>query len=223
MDLAITIADWVFFLSIIAAFIVSIIHREKKDLRPIQLYIIVTLLADVFLESVEILPKNSSALLISNVVLNIYSLFEISLISYFLYKIIKGKRYRTIILVFLLIYLLTCLFIWTGKHKALFYVVPQLFGIENLLITISCLFYISEALNSDSIENLQSNSNFIVICGLMFCFSVMTPLSFSYFIWNYAAPDLNKIVQIIEMIFYSLLFVSLIKAFLCQFPERKQL
>ena len=50
MDLTIKIVDWVFFLTIIASFVVSIRRRGNKDLRPIQVYIVVMLIEDILLE-----------------------------------------------------------------------------------------------------------------------------------------------------------------------------
>jgi hypothetical protein len=223
MELAFTITEWIFFLSIVASFIVSLKHREKKDLFPIQLYIIFSLATDVILEALEIQPKNISTPEITNIVSNTYSVLEISILFYFLSGIVRGKMFRILILLFFLIYLSICFFVWTGKHKAFYFIVPQLFGIENLFITITCLFYIYEVLKSDLAINFKSDPQFIVICGLLFYFSLMTPLSFSYFIWVKIAPELNQMVRILNMIFYSLLFFSFTKAFLCPSQELKQL
>jgi hypothetical protein len=223
MDLTIKIVDWVFFLTVIAAFVVSVRRRGNKDLRPIQVYIVVMLVEDILLEVIGRLPHVNDNLRYTNIVLNICSLFEISIIFYFLNKIIIKKSFRIVMLIFLILYLIVCLYVWAGKYKAFFYMVPQLFGLENFLITVSCLFYFYEVLNSEIIINIRSNSNFTVICGLLFYFSIMTPLSFSYFIWLKSAPELNSVIQIMNMIFYSILFISLIKAYLCPFPEQKHL
>ena len=47
MDLAINITQWLLLLSIIAAFLISSIFRKNKELRPIQLYIILLLLENI--------------------------------------------------------------------------------------------------------------------------------------------------------------------------------
>jgi hypothetical protein len=221
MDLTLKIVDWIFFLTVIVAFVVSVRRPGNTDLRPIQVYIVVMLIEDILLEFIGILPHIKDNLKYTNIVLNISSLFEISIIFYFLNKIIVKKSFRIAMLIFLVFYLMVCLYVWTGKYKAFFYVVPQLFGLENFLITVACLFYFYEILNSEIIINIRSNSNFTVICGLLFYFSIMTPLSFSYFIWLKSAPELNSVIQIMNMIFYSILFISLIKAYLCPFPEQK--
>jgi hypothetical protein len=222
MDLAIKISDWIFFLSIIMAFVVSLIHRENKDLRPIQLYIIVSLIVDICTEGIELLSKNNSAFQTVSIITNLYSLIEISIIFYFFFKITKVKLFRICILIFLMSYFSVCILIWTGKYKALLFIVPQLFGLENFFISIACLFYAFETLNSNLLTNLNSNPFFTVTCGILFYSSIMTPLSFSYFIWANTAPELNKVVQIVNTTFYSILSISLIKAFLCPFPEQKQ-
>lgn len=222
MEIAIKVSDWISIIAIFIAFIVGLLHRDNKGLYPILVYIIVSLLVNLFLEIIEILPKFDPAGRISSVVSNFYTLFEIAILCFFLLGNIKGKTFRFLIIAFLLIFFLICLIIWTGRYHALFFIVPQLFGIESFLITIACLFYVYEVLNSKLIVDFRSDSNFTVICGILFYFSIMTPLFFSYFIWVNIAPELNKMVRILNMIFYTILFISLMKAYLCPYQKQKQ-
>jgi hypothetical protein len=222
MDLAINIADWLAIISILIAFIISLTYRNNKALLPIQLYIIVSLVVNIFLEITEILPNYDPSGRIASAVSNIYSLIEISLLFYFIHGNLRRKGFRAILKILLLSYFLICILIWAGKYQALFSIVPHLFGIENFLISITCLFYFYEVLNSELVLNFKSDAIFIVICGLLFYFSIMTPLLFSYFIWVNVAPELNQIVRIMNMIFYSLLFISIMKAYLCPSPKQTQ-
>ncbi len=222
MDLANNVADWLAIISIIIAFIISLTHRGNKALFPLQLYIFISLVVNIFLEIIDSLPNCDPLGRIASSVANIYSFIEISLLFYFVNSILKRKKFRFILKVLLLIYFSICILIWTGKYQALFYIVPQLFGIENFFITVSCLFYFYEVLNSELVLNFKSDGIFVAICGLLFYFSIMTPLQFTYFIWFKVAPELNQIVRIMNMIFYSILFISLMKAYLCPSPNQKQ-
>jgi hypothetical protein len=222
MELAINIADCLAILSILIAFIVSLTRRNDKTLFTIQLYIIVSLIVNIFLEITEIIPTYDPTGRIASVVSNIYSLIEISLLLYFINGNLRGKGFRATLKILLLLYFSICLLIWTSKYQALFFIVPHLFGIENFLIVVACLFYFYEVLNSELVLNFKSDAIFIVTCGLLFYFSIMTPLLFSYFIWVNVAPELNQIVRIMNMMFYSILFISLMKAYLCPSPKQKQ-
>jgi hypothetical protein len=223
MDLAVNIADWLAIISIIIAFIISLMHRNKKVLLPLQLYISISLLVNLFLEITEFLPNYDPSGRIASSVSNIYSLIEISLLFYFIHRNLKRKKFRFILKVLLSFYFSICILIWTSKYHALFFIVPQLFGIENFLISICCLFYFYEVLNSELVLNFKSDAIFITICGLLFYFSIMTPLLFGYFIWFRVAPEFDQVVQIMNMIFYTILFISLMKAYLCPSPKQKQL
>ncbi len=223
MDLAINIADWLAIISIIIAFIISLTHRDNKALLPLQVYIFISLVVNMFLEIIESLPNYDPLGRIASSVSNMYSLIEISLLFYFIHSNLNRKKFRFILKLLLLFYYSTCILIWTSKYQALFFIVPHLFGIENFLISITCLFYFYEVLNSELELNFKSDAIFIAICGLLFYFSIMTPLLFSYFIWYNVAPELNQIVRIMNMIFYTILIISLMKAYLCPSPNQKQL
>jgi hypothetical protein len=221
MEIAIKISDWLSIIAIFIAFIIGILHRDNKALHPIQFYIIVSLIVNLFLEIIEIIPKFDPIGKIASAVSNIYTLIEISTLYYFIIGIIKGKTFRFLVIIFLILFFLICIVIWTGKYDALFFIVPQLFGIESFFITIASLFYVYEVLKSKLTIDLKSDANFTVICGILFYFSIMTPLFFSYFIWANIAPELNRVVRILNMLFYTLLFISLMKAYLCPFQKQK--
>jgi hypothetical protein len=221
MELAYKIAAFLSFVTLVIAFILSLIHREKKDLFQIKLYIaisIVVSLIDIFC----FLFENNLSQKIEPAALNFTSLFEISLIYNFLYARIKGTNFRISIIIFFIIYLLTCTLIWTIHKSWIFSFIPDLFGIEGLLITIPCLFYIYEILKSDLHTDIRSDSNFIVTCGILFYFSVSTPIFFSWYILYYLSPGFSKILITSNSVFYIILIISFMKAYLCPIPDQQQ-
>ena len=220
MEIANQVADWFSLMAILSAFIISLIHRKKKNLLPIQLYIIGSFIFNFIAKIFDAFPKNLYN--IGEVSLNINSLLEISLLFCFLFVRIKGRRFRILILVFFLTYLSTCCIFWIIKKNSIFTFSPDLFGIECILITISCLFYIYEILKSDLHIDLQSDTNFIITCGILFYFSISIPSYFSWYNLHLMAPEIERILLISNSVFYTILFISFIKAYLCPIPVQKQ-
>ena len=57
MDIAISVTSWILFISVVASFIISLIHRKKRDLFPIQLYIIVSLIVNGVLNIIDLIRE----------------------------------------------------------------------------------------------------------------------------------------------------------------------
>jgi hypothetical protein len=220
MNLALNICEWFPVLAILYVFGFSLIHRNKRGLFPIQLYIGISLLVNALLKSVELLPKLDPENRISSVTMNIYSLLEISLLYIFLYTRITGKRYRISMISFFVVYFSVCISFWFGNHKALYSFGPALFGLEDLFIAIPCLFYIYEIMKSDLDVDFKSDANFIITCGILFYFSITTPYFLAYYNLAATAPIFLHLCSIFNAIFYGLLFLSFLKAYLCTIPKQ---
>jgi hypothetical protein len=221
MEIANQIVNWLSLVTIIITFVISLLYQDRKNLLPIQLYIIVSLVVNLTLNIFDILPLKSTYKNIEQVSFNIYSLLEISLIYYFLFIRIKGKGFHITMLIAFLIFISICIVGWSLSNKLFFSFAPDLSGIEGLLITVACLFYIYEILKSDLHVDLKSDANFIVTCGILFYFSVSIPTYFSWFNLHYMAPGFQKIIILTNSIFYTILFISFMKAYLCPIPGRK--
>lgn len=221
MDIATDITYWISLISIITSLVVSFIYRKKKDLLPIQVYIIVSFIVNGALKVVEILSMEKQFEEFESALVNIYSILEISIIYYYFFKIISRREFRTLMRFFLLIYFSTCSILWYFEAKGIYNFAPNLFGLEGLLITIPCFFYIYEIFRSDLRIDLISNSNFIVTCGILFYFGVTIPSYLSWYNLYYVAPEALKITIISNYSFYALLFFSFSKAYLCIIPQQK--
>jgi len=195
---------------------------DKKTLVPIQLYIFFSIIFNTIIKVTDIIPQDERTSNIAHIANNIFSLFEISLLYYFLFFRIRRIQFRILIVIFFLLYVTTCGLFWTIKPKSFYSFSPHLFGIEGLLIVIPCFFYIYEILRSDISINLKSDANFIVTCGILFYFSLSIPTYFSWFNLHYNAPGFDKILLLSNSIFYGILFISFMKAYLCNIPKQKQ-
>ena len=122
---------------------------------------------------------------------------------------------------FLIVYFSICALHWIIKVKGIFTFVPNLFGFEGILIIVPCFFYIYEILKSDSYIDLKNNAHFIVICGILFYFGITIPSYFSWYNLYYLSPQFIKIVIVTNYTFYTILFISFMKAYLCTASEKK--
>jgi hypothetical protein len=222
MEIANQITDWFSLIAIIIALIISVIYRNKKELFPIQVYIVVSFVFNFIAKIFDSYPKKSTYNNIGEVALNIYSLLEIALLYYFLFVRIRGNKFRITMILFLTTYLIICATFWTTRKDSFFAFSPDLFGIECLLITIPCLFYIYEILKSDLPINLNYDTNFIITCGILFYFSISLPSYFSWYNLTLIAPGIIRILILFNSFFYSILFFSFMKAYLCPTPKLKQ-
>jgi hypothetical protein len=203
------------------ALFISIVRRENKCLFPIQLYIITCIIVPI-VDLFYSLFTNNQSLSFLFAIYNIETLLEISLIYYFLHSRLKRQGFRNSIKIFIVVYIIFCFTFWIKKENSFFAFAPDLLGLEGLLITIPCLFYIYEILSNDLNIDLRSNSNFIVACGLLFYFSISIPIFFCWYILYYLSPGSDKILTITNQIFFTILIVSFMKAYLCPVPDQQQ-
>ena len=199
----------------------SVIYRKRKDLFQIKLYILLTIVIATIDISFYLLKYDTEPV-IEQVIKNIASILEISLIYNFLFVRIKSKKFRMSMVIFFIIFILTCTVIWVITKVGFYSFIPHILGIEGLFITIPCLFYIYEILKSDIQLNLNSDSNFIVTCGLLFYFSVSTPNYFSWYTLYYLSPGFIKILIISNIFCFIILNISFMKAYLCPAPVQQQ-
>jgi len=188
---------------------------------PIRIYIIASFIFNLIAKISDYYAKDNSYNSIGELSLNIFSLLEILLLYYFLFKRIKSQKFRIIIILFLLIYYFTCIILWTVKKDSFYTFYPALFGIECSLLAIPCLFYLNEIVKSDLSINLSTDPNFIITCGILFYSSISAPSYFSWYNLRLMAPNILRVLILTNSVFYAILFVSFMKAFICTIPKLK--
>jgi hypothetical protein len=223
MGTANQITDWASLVVIFVALLFSVTRKSPKHLFPIQLYILTSFIFNTLAKISDVLPSNSFNSSFGEIALNINSIFEILFINIFLYTRIKSTYLKLSILFFFFIYISTCCLSWIFKKNSFFTFTPDLFGFESLLITLACFFYISEILKRDSDLNLKTDTDFIITCGILFYFSISIPSFFSWYNLIAMAPEVQSLLLLSNSIFYAILFISFMKAYLCIIQEKKQL
>lgn len=215
------IANWLTLIAIFIALRTSIFNKNRNDLLPIKIYIVVSLIANLIINFFDAFVIKGPLKSIEQITFNIYSLLEISLFYYFIYTKLKGKWLRITMLLSYTLFFSFCIIGWTSNKKLFYSFAPEISGIEGILITISCLFFIYELLKSDLVINLKSNSNFIVSCGMLFYFSISVPIYFSWYNIHYLTPDFKEIFILVNTFLYASLFISFTKAYLCPTLDMK--
>ncbi len=216
-----SVTDLLNFGVIIFAFFISIVHR-KKNLLPIHIYITALMFIMLPIEAVNyLIPQNKFLEQIKTITLNVFSIVEIFLLYYFINQNLSRKFFKIVTLLLFMAYVLICCTIWFGKRHAFSLFMPDLFGIENLFITISCLFYFYEVFKSDLNIDFKSDPTFIIMSGILFYFSVTTPLIFSFYVLSIYALDSLNIFLSLNLLFNTILIFSFGKAFLCPIPIQK--
>jgi len=140
METANQITDWISLFVIMSALITSFVYGNRKNLLSIRVYIIASFIFNLIAKVFDYHSKNDSYNYIGEIVLNIFSLLEISLLYYFLFTRIKNYKFRIIIIIFLLTYYSTCIIFWAVKKNSFYAFSPDLFGVECLFIVIPCFF-----------------------------------------------------------------------------------
>ncbi len=219
MEAFTNILEWLNLLVLAFALVLSLVVRKHQDLLLIQFYIIISLGLNIWLKIAEHLPNDIQYKYISGFVVNIYSIIEFSLIYLFLFRLITRGEFRISMRLFYIFYVSLNTAVWMAYKRSIFRPISHLYGLESILITIACLFYFLEILKSDRIIDFKSNSEFIVVCGLLFYFSISVPFFFS--VSSTYKFKLFDIIASFNTLFYILMFVSFLKAYLCPLAEQK--
>src|SRR6185437_742471 len=172
--------DWILTATTLVSLVISWTHRAHKQLFLIQIYIIASLFIDVLLTLTELLfPDDKLWMKINSITLNLYSILEIVLISLFISNAIGRASIRGLIKKLCAIYILLFISIWLYFPATVTLNLRHLFAIEGILITTFSLFYFYEIMHMGFSVEINKDSNFIAISGILFYFSASVPYYFS--------------------------------------------
>ena len=200
----------------IAALVVGIIrYRYHRTLRIFTWYIAFSLLTDLIASYIYAYwPRGSFPMQVMNATTIIFSLFEFVVCNLFILHYISSQPRRRIIRISGLLYfaaLLFVVFVTYPLYYDEYYTVP-----EAIFLVIPCLFYFYELFLTRNLRPLTDQPAFWVVTGILFLNACDIPLLVTAnFMGN--AHDFNEAYSL-NYVLYSILFVLLIRAFLCP-PE----
>lgn len=203
--------------SAIAFIIVLIKTKAKIPLNHLFLiYATISIIQAVFTIVIEVYnPYNLGDTSIPENLYNIFTLAEILLFSLFYYLIIINKVFRAIILIIVVIMTIWINYLWLAKGH-FNEVFKEITVIQTLCFIIFSLLYFYETLKTPTNQKLEQNPKFWIAIGFFLLCSFLFPL----FLF------LDQILEILPHVFfgiysvnniaYTILFICLIKATICQ-------
>ena len=204
-------------LALATALIVSMIRRNIH-LRPVQIYLFSTL----FFYIVAIFPSHTpEGGKLFDRIFNLSILFDITILYYYFQTLITQIRLKTWLLISYLIFMSMTFYFWLGPMHTFQKFWGTLYGLENLFITIPCIFYFYQIFRSEEIIDYKSNSHFFVMCGVFFFYGTTFPFYVSYKIMYEVTPELYSVLLTVNNILSAILFSTIIKAYLCPLPKEK--
>jgi hypothetical protein len=208
--------DWILTATTLVSFVISLTHREHKQLFLIRLYIGASLFIDILFTVAELLySTNKLCVEIGDVILNLYSILEISLLSLFIRNAVKRKKFRRLIKTLCNFYILFSISVWIYFPTAITSNLHYLFAVEGIFITAFSLVYFYEIIHSGFLTRISKDPKFIVISGILFYFSTSVPYYFSSYDLLQVSLNSFMIYDSINYAFYTVLFLTFIKACLC--------
>ena len=218
-------ADFLLFFISIFALYISIVRKEKHSLLRLFPYYFISYIILLLLLYTHIIfflnsRSNHIMLQIDSYSDYIFTLIEFIVFMHFFYNVIDNQRKKRIIILLSMLFLL--LFAFNFISESILYnninpnTVNRIYTIESSILLIPSLFYYFEIFKKPTTMNLMRESSFWVVTGIFF--SMICSLPYCV-IENYIRKNNSQLYpQLFSIfyIFYSLLFMMIIKAYLCE-------
>lgn len=210
-------SDWLMIAVTIVAFIVSMRQRNKvKGLRLISYYIIMALITDLLSIYIQFLQSSiANPNKMQSAPEALFCFFEIILLTNFLYHNIKGITKRRIMLGVFLFFCISLTYCCANWHRHILNLPVQFFGIEALCLVIPSLFYFHEFFTSPTNPILKNHPQFWVAFGILLCNGGAIPIYILIALIHNNLTYYFRIFFTINYILYSILFLLIVKAYLC--------
>lgn len=154
---------------------------------------------------------------IPNMLVNLFLFIEFIILYHYYLQIIRQVKVRIILRIVGLIYLSSMILIWWLKGA--FNKSPEIFFVpQAILVLPPSLYYFIEIIRNPLSNDLKSEPTFWVVIGILLYFGCTLPLFLLDTIFNFF-KFLEKDVYAINCVCYGLLYLSIIKAFLCKKRE----
>jgi hypothetical protein len=211
-------------LILIVAFIISVKKKNVHNiLRFFPFYIsalfIVYLSLDIYLFfPIEIRRK---IIRLDFLVDHLFTLFELLIFSDFFIRLIVSRQFKVFIKFLTVLFVLGYLLV-TIKHPPIFFAgsphrtINTFYTLQAVLLIVFCIMYFIELFKKPPVLILLREPSFWITTGLFFFMSCTLPYSLLENQINHHFHEFAVELFSIFHIFYSLLFIMIIKAFLCK-------
>jgi hypothetical protein len=206
-----------FFLMIcsLSAVIVGIQNKMKITEMRFMVYYSAASFIETFSSPIIIYESpRLKAIGVQNMSGNIFLLLEFVIIYNYFLQILENKRIKKTLLVIAIIYILGLVFMWIFKNS--FNKEPDIFFVfQAICILYPALFYFFELLKTPSKVELKHESKFWLTTGILLYFGCTLPLFLLKDIIEFSINFERRIFSI-NFLCYGLLYLFIIKAYLCK-------
>jgi hypothetical protein len=196
----------------------SWIFRNNRELNPIRFYLLESIISMV---SMIFIPHTAFGLRIHHMEFNIFSFLDLSILYYYFRNLTQGRSLRRFLLGSFLTVAGICIYFWISPRFGISTFMPTLYGIQNLFITLPCLLYIYELFKSEEEVDLKTNPHFYIACGFLFFYATTFPFYMTYKTLYDITPEILHGLNSVQSFLSIILFFTILKAFLCPYPEQK--
>jgi len=206
----------VMILSAMAALVISIIYYNyNRGLRIFTYYIAFSLLQDMaaYYASAPFGPARNFQLVVFHVTTIAFMLFEFTVCNLYILGYVGSRPGRRFIRVSGLLFL--GFLIFSAARNVLNFSDSDYAVPECVLLTISCLIYFYELFLTMNLRPLKDQAAFWVVTGILFVNACDIPLLLTI---RFMRSYYDEVFSL-NYILYTILFVLLIRAFLCP-PEK---
>lgn len=207
-------------LSALMASIIGIVRRKRiKEFRLLIAYPIASFIQGLVAFFYWVNSTENEQFEVDVISENIFILIESLIIYFFFKKIIVLKRIRIYIHVVFSIYILYLLSLWVFTN-AFFFSPYKMYLIESVVTLSFCFLYLFQLFSLPPSVNLLESPAFWMTIGCLFYFSCTIPLFFADSVLN-IVPVYHSLYSI-NFLAYTVLFLFISKAFLCDPAQTKQ-
>lgn len=213
---------------LLVALFISVKNRKKfKHLKYFPVYILSLLLTSIFQYVYQVLKDlkypTKSFSEITEYVDFLFTLIEMVIISHFYYRLIKNHKIKKLIIILNIFFIF--FFIYMAIQDRKFYGTIShetqsiVYTVEAIIIFVFCARYFVELFKMLPLVNLRNEPVFWISVGILFFMACTLPYSLleNYIVKNYS--DYILMSYSIFNVFYALLFLLVIRAYLCK-PEK---
>ena len=214
--------DLILLCVLIATILVSIKAKKRfKILRYFPVYTVSFLIA-IIVNRLSVTNHAPNKLFPLSTYLDYYlTLLELAIFSHFYYQLIQNRTVKMLIILSNLLFIL--FYVYMGISDKNFYdkgiterTQSVVYTVEGVILLILCSIYFFELFKNLPVVNLKNEPVFWVSVGLLFFMACTLPYSLmENYIEKYDS-DLSFTLYSLFYIFYTILFIMIIRAYLCK-------
>jgi hypothetical protein len=199
------------------SFIIGLKHKKKhRELSHLFIYSIASFLQVLYYEIVYRFnfsgPKTESTGFSFSIFL--FLIIELSCLYFFFYQIKSCTKLAKKTLKYVFVFCIILYNFLLIKFSFFISHVEYIYFIQSLIILAPCLLYLYQLFVDPPTLNLSNEPSFWFFSGILIYFTLTLPL---FFMIHYFESDTMRLmIDIINLLGYSLIFLFLIRAYLCK-------